>query len=293
MGKRATRRRRGGVIASRSEVSHQEFINAAIAGDVETIDRYLKQPDAEVDVQVNYSNTALILAAFNGHTEAAIRLIKAGANVNEVDYNGNTVLINAAYKGLISVCKYLLDAGADVNAVGYHRTTALITAAYEGHGVVCSILIRYGAALDMMDDDGDTAFTAASSKGHLDCVRRLHRAGADVNSANRDGITALELAAHYVKPDVVSYLISEGADVSVLQREHLNIIDDRTSSDSSDDNLGGLTSMLGNTMTVSGKRRGMFSNNQGRSRKIRRTIKNSDKNEKIRRNENSNIMNTV
>jgi len=290
MGKRFTRRR-GGVISSRSLVNDQEFINAAIAGDVETIDRYLKQPDAEVDVQVNYSNTALILAAFNGHTEACIRLIKAGANVNEVDYNGNTVLINAAYRGLISVCKYLLDAGADVNAQGHDRTTALITAAYEGHGVVCSILIRYGAALDMMDDDGDTAFTAAASRGHLDVVRRLHRAGADINSANRDGITALELAAHHVRPDVVSYLISEGADVSVLQHEHLNIMNKGTSSNSSDDNLSGLTSMLGNTMTVSGKRRGVFNNNQGRARKIRRTIKN--KNQNIRRNENSNIMNTV
>lgn len=69
---------------------------------------------ATVDEKTRYSGgkTALMLAAGLGHLRMVRLLIKAQANVNEVDDKGATALMSAAIRCDVEVVKELLDSGA-------------------------------------------------------------------------------------------------------------------------------------------------------------------------------------
>lgn len=56
--------------------------------------------------------TALMWAAFNGHTTAVYNLLDAGANINAKDRHGQTALMFAVRNNKINVVKLLLNKGA-------------------------------------------------------------------------------------------------------------------------------------------------------------------------------------
>jgi len=68
-----------------------------------------------LDYTTPKQETALHLAAKTGNTEAALALIKAGANVDAVDYKSFTPLLTALRWKKYMVCKIVLEAGANVN----------------------------------------------------------------------------------------------------------------------------------------------------------------------------------
>jgi len=82
------------------------------------------------------------LAAFNGFTEIARALIKAGADIEARDSSGNTALGEAAAQGHVSVTKLLVSAGAKVNVRGRRGKTPIDVAREEGHLEVAKILER-------------------------------------------------------------------------------------------------------------------------------------------------------
>ena len=68
----------------------------------------------------------LIKAAFSGHEECILSLVKAEADVNERDSYHNTALINATQKELDKCVQELIKAGADVNASEFEDFTSLV-----------------------------------------------------------------------------------------------------------------------------------------------------------------------
>ena len=73
---------------------------------------------ANLDVQGQYGDTALIITASKGHTEIVMALVGAGANLDVQDEDGDTALILAASKGHTEIVKALAGAGANL---GVHR----------------------------------------------------------------------------------------------------------------------------------------------------------------------------
>jgi hypothetical protein len=87
---------------------------------------------------------ALGTASANGHTEAILRILDSGVNVNEKDQFGLTALIRASWAGHESVVKLLLERGAI--ASGWQGKMAVTRASQNHHFNVVQILLNHGAS---------------------------------------------------------------------------------------------------------------------------------------------------
>ena len=119
--------------------------------------------------------TALHLAAFFGKTEAARRLVQAGADVSMYSANDFHVqpLHSAAAGRHVEICRLLIAAGADVNSTQRHGFTPLHSAAQNGDVELVELLLSAGADASLANDDGATPADTAEAAGHVDVARRL------------------------------------------------------------------------------------------------------------------------
>ena len=89
---------------------------------------------------------ALLQAARAGNADTVRALLSSpNVDVNGVDENGNTPLIEAARFGHDDVVTALLLAKADVNLKNAHGKTALTLAAENGHDETVRMLTQAGA----------------------------------------------------------------------------------------------------------------------------------------------------
>ena len=79
-------------------------------------------------VRNNDANTALFLAACNGHVAVVKSLLDNGAEPDALCADGETALMQAAWAGHTSLLKLLLGNGSSINAV----TPSGMTALYQG-----------------------------------------------------------------------------------------------------------------------------------------------------------------
>ena len=121
---------------------------------------------------VNPKNqSALMLAAFNGHTQVVELLLSHGAEVNLCDNAGRTALIYAASGSNEVTVELLLEKQANVNiADKVESWTALMFAAAEGQTKIVKLLLGYQADWTMTDVDGETARDFADNKRHTKTV---------------------------------------------------------------------------------------------------------------------------
>ena len=82
-----------------------------------------------------------MIAAFRGNPEIARFLIEKNADVNAKTIDGQTALMIAAENGHRDV-RFLIEKGADINAQDKRGWTALTLAAYEGKKEVVIFLAR-------------------------------------------------------------------------------------------------------------------------------------------------------
>ena len=124
--------------------------------------------------------TALHLAAFFGKTEAARRLIQAGADVNVYSKNDfNVAPLHSAASGRhVEICRLLIAGGADVNAKQRHGYTPLHAAAQHGDVELMELLLSAGANPSVPKDDGETPAETAEAAGHIDVARRVREVAA-------------------------------------------------------------------------------------------------------------------
>jgi ankyrin repeat protein len=121
--------------------------------------------------------TALGLASFFGHLDAAALLIEAGARVNDASRNAMRVapLHSALAGGHAEIVELLLAAGADVNAVQADGYTPLHEAAQNGDQVLSERLVAAGADPLARLDDGSTPAESARKAGHEQLANWLDR----------------------------------------------------------------------------------------------------------------------
>jgi ankyrin repeat protein len=112
--------------------------------------------------------TALGLASFFGHRDAAEVLLEAGAQVDDASRNPMKVapLHSALAGGHAEIAELLVAAGADVNAVQADGFTPLHEVAQNGDQPLAERLIVAGADPKARLDDGSTPADSARGAGH-------------------------------------------------------------------------------------------------------------------------------
>ncbi|MDD9899698.1 MAG: ankyrin repeat domain-containing protein [Alphaproteobacteria bacterium] len=127
------------------------------------------------------------------------RLINEGADVRMKDWLNDTALALAAEEGHADIIRPLIDAGADIDMqMGDNRWTALIEAAWRGHTATVLTLIHCGAKLDIQEKSGGwTALMLATMNNHTNIVQALIAAGADTTLKDKKKRTAYDIATQH------------------------------------------------------------------------------------------------
>lgn len=117
---------------------------------------------AEIDV---------FAAAATGDIDALQRALKQPGAVNAYAYDGWTPLHLAAFFGQLEVVNDLLDAGADIHAVSRNslKNTPLHAATAGKHSAVALRLLEHGAD-DQINDAGGYSPARIASENQLDAV---------------------------------------------------------------------------------------------------------------------------
>lgn len=106
-------------------------------------------PEAELDLHA---------AAMAGNLEVVEKHIKAGSDLNQQEAAGGaTALITAATFGQAAIAKELIKAGAKLDLKSNDGATALITAAFFGRTEIVKALVEAGADKDLKNNSGASA----------------------------------------------------------------------------------------------------------------------------------------
>ena len=145
----------------------------AAAARLERVRQSLEQ-GGDVNLADGNGRTALMMAAFEGHTEVVELLLEHGGEVDRRDGAGRTAVMYAASGPFPETVELLLESGADVNHVDTAEGwTALMFAAAEGLRPVVEVLLRGGADIELIDADGDTAIDHAREREQVHIVALL------------------------------------------------------------------------------------------------------------------------
>jgi len=188
----------------------------------------------------------LILAIENAKYAAAIALLKAGANPNDVR-TGFTPLhtmtwVRKAHTGdgsdpepinygkitSIQFIDVLVEYGADVNLRDKNDETPFFAAARRSDYEMMQRLVDHGADPKLVDKEGTTALHVAAGVGRgaendqagtqeeaIKSVALCLKLGLDINAVSKVGDTAMHGAAYGQWPDMVHFLHENGADIQV------------------------------------------------------------------------------
>uniref|UniRef100_A0A8D0CQ79 Ankyrin repeat domain 52 n=1 Tax=Sander lucioperca TaxID=283035 RepID=A0A8D0CQ79_SANLU len=209
---------------------------------------YLPSTGDDINFLDDHGRTCLSplhYAAANGNSQCTISLVRAGAEVNELDLTGCSPLHYAAASHTFCGClDFLLDSGANPtlkNSNGYsavHYAAAygnkqhlelvseevesnipvspLHLAAYYGHREALRLLCETLVSLDVRDIEGRTALHLAAQRGFAPCVEVLlkHQASYTLKEHKRKW-TALHAAAAEGQMDCLLLLVNgeQSADI--------------------------------------------------------------------------------
>jgi ankyrin repeat protein len=154
-----------------------------------------------------------------GDRGAALALIAAGADVNQVQPDGSTPLHWAAYRVDPELVRTLLDRGARADAVNRYGASPLSEAVRVANVALVAMLLEAGAEANVANEDGQTALMLAARTGDVAVAELLVEFGADVN--RREGFrdqSAVMWAAAQAHPAMTAFLVAQGADLSVRAR---------------------------------------------------------------------------
>ncbi len=205
-----------------------EILHAARTGDTARVRSLLLSNPRLRHGRDIMGNTALILAAANGHQELGALLREASGPVDlheaaaigdterllsildetpglvdSFSGEGFTALALAAHFGHADAIRLLLDRGASVNVVSKHpiEVTPLIAALFGRRLEAAKILIGSGADVSARRGGkgfpraGWSALHYAAAYGFLEIVSLLLERGASVTARDESGATALDVAS--------------------------------------------------------------------------------------------------
>ncbi len=120
-------------------------------------------------------------AASRGDVAALERWLAAGTDIDARDAHGQTALMLAALEGHERTVAFLADRGAALDHTSKYHLTALMLAVIRGHRWVAQSLVNAGADVTVRGSgapgfEGKTAIELAAVRGYDDLVEILRRA---------------------------------------------------------------------------------------------------------------------
>jgi ankyrin repeat protein len=204
-------------INAESEDGNTALIYAAQKGLAEIVKVLLaKKPDlntASVRSLFKLPGTALMRAIEEKHTDIALALIEAGADVHYKDSLGNSALHRAAFHDA-KVVKALLSRKVAIDEPNSVGNTPLLMAASAGNAEAVRMLLDAGADLRNRDEEGNTALIAAADQEYsntIETIKVLLQRGAKLEDVNNEGENALHLAAQSGNTENAIVLLNAGA----------------------------------------------------------------------------------
>jgi ankyrin repeat protein len=172
---------------------HTALMHVVESESINTVKK-LHQHGADLNTANSQKVTPLMVRCVHNHVDVTVFLLKAGADVNAIDYKGSS---------------------ADINTTNTHDKILLMAAACAGHVHMMELLVQRGLSVTKANRLGLTPVMTAAGSGQKAAAEWLIQHGIPVN-ASKDGYTAL----HYPTmrnsddaADVVKVLLANGADV--------------------------------------------------------------------------------
>lgn len=136
----------------------------------------------------------LLVAAYNGDTAAARRLLLGGKTPNTSDNDNRTALMWAVIAGRVETAATIIEFKPRVDFADKLGNTALYYAGERGDPELIDLLLKAGANANVENSQGLTPLMVAASKGSLKGVQLLLAAKADVRRTDYTGKSALDWA---------------------------------------------------------------------------------------------------
>lgn len=222
----------------------EEFENALIRGDTESIRNMLNVEDQNLDTTT--ITTLLHLACANGNGAVVNALLKKKkVNINAKNSQGRTPLAEACIYGKRIASLLLIEKGADPNITDSLNNTPVILALMYKHYKIVNKFVIQGLVTDdeinqiLLKAHFDTilVYPIEHCKNvniknekqqtllHLACIAgceawviKLLEKGANVNVSNKDEETPLQLACRAGNVAIVRMLLERDADVNVADK---------------------------------------------------------------------------
>ncbi|MBN1759585.1 MAG: ankyrin repeat domain-containing protein [Chitinispirillaceae bacterium] len=207
------------------------MFGAAEKGDLAAVEALIRMTPNLVKARNGDQQTALHLAAGNGHLEVVKFLLKSNADPEAKDMINFTPLHYASGFGYVEVVAVLeaamTDNGEAEKAKKHVKSmkNSIIAAGEIAQGDRQGALQRLKADQEVSSQaTSETSLVAAIEGGKLEQVKKLLDSGVDVNQrfeyefswlmgSNKE-VTPLELAAVYNNVQIVELLLKKGADVN-------------------------------------------------------------------------------
>mmetsp|Transcript_12279 Transcript_12279/g.17873 ORF Transcript_12279/g.17873 Transcript_12279/m.17873 type:complete len:905 (+) Transcript_12279:111-2825(+) len=181
----------------------------------------LVEAGADVTIVDDEDRSPLLLAVKGNYGDAAIALVKGGADPNTPYVDDDGTEHNLLFDSLVvennEFAELLIESGADIYQVDEHKVTTLLQASHRGMADVVKVLLAKNtkaAWVNAASDENITPLIAASSEGHLEIVKMLIGASSDVNAQDKDQTNSLMAAAARGHTDIVEALLEAGATVN-------------------------------------------------------------------------------
>jgi ankyrin repeat protein len=133
----------------------QRFFDAARAGDLQVLREFV-HAGYPLNIRAEKGYTALILAAYHGHSDAVQALMDGGADPCAKDERGNVALTGAIFKGELAIAKTLVNAPCQVDQRNLAGQTPAMYAALFQRTDILAALREKGADMNAKDAAGNT-----------------------------------------------------------------------------------------------------------------------------------------
>lgn len=163
-------------------------------GQLALVQRMIKL-GANIEELTLTGGTPFMFAVLGDHVDVANWLYDKGADINAKGSNGWSAATIAGAKGQADMLRWLIEVGADIDSQDVYRFTPLMRAVDNQHISSAQVLLKEGrAGVEFADESDNTALHFAVANNQRVLVELLLRHGADPLQANRDGITPSDLA---------------------------------------------------------------------------------------------------
>jgi ankyrin repeat protein len=196
-----------------ADTTGRTYLHVAAGQGLTDLASKLLSLQADPNTADRFGRTPLALAVTRGDLEMARILIEGGADPNKPGEGGMTPLGLAVRLAETDVAELLISAGADVNP--RTGTTPLIGAVQARNREIVGFLLSRGADVNAPDAGGTPLHYAVETRtgiSGIDILRLLLEQGAVVDKRNDAGETPLLRAAAGGKLEEASLLLESGAD---------------------------------------------------------------------------------